>query len=67
MHRIHRLAAWVPMIALLGLSGCVIAPDHDRGYRDHDEYRYENGDRIDREGHREVHWCDSHHDDEHCR
>jgi hypothetical protein len=44
--------------------------DHDRSDRDrndHDRYRYENGDRIDRDGHRESRWCDAHHDDEHCR
>jgi hypothetical protein len=46
-------------LALLTLSGCVVE-------RDHGPYTWDHGDRIDRYGHREVHWCDAHHDDEHC-
>lgn len=71
MNSFNRLAIFGAIAALSSLSGCVIAPDqgyrdHD-GHRDQDRYRYENGDRIDRDGHREVRWCDRHHDDEHCR
>jgi hypothetical protein len=65
MNSFNRLAFFGAIAALSSLSGCVIAPD--QGYRDHDRYRYENGDRIDRDGHREARWCDGHHDDEHCR
>jgi len=54
-----RLLMFGAIAALSSLSGCVVGV-HDDGYR------YENGDRIDRQGHREVHWCDGHHDDEHC-
>jgi hypothetical protein len=62
MKDLGRLAI-LTVSALLSLSGCIVTPD-----RPHDvvEYRYENGDRIDSHGHRDVHWCDSHHDDEHC-
>jgi hypothetical protein len=79
MNTFNRMAAWGMVSVLLGLSGCVIAPDHEHyrdheAYRDHDayqdreQYRYQNGDRIDRAGHRDVRWCDRHHDDdEHCR
>lgn len=48
------------MVALFNLSGCARVDDHG-------PYRWEHGDRIDRDGHREVHWCDAHHEDEHCR
>jgi hypothetical protein len=58
MSTINRLLSLSAVVALLCLGGCVI---HDRG-----PYRYENGDRIDRYGHRDVHWCDNHHEDEHC-
>jgi len=44
-----------------GISGCIVATDHG-------PYRYDHGDRYDRYGHREAHWCDRHRDDdEHCR
>ena len=49
------------MVALLNLSGCT------RVEEDHGPYRFEHGDRIDRDGHRETRWCDGHHEDEHCR
>jgi hypothetical protein len=49
------------MVALLNLSGCT------RVEEDHGPYRFEHGDRVDRDGHREVRWCDGHHEDEHCR
>lgn len=56
----NRVVALSAIALLLGvLCGC---HERDRG-----PYRWENGDRIDRFGHREVHWCDSHHEDEHCR
>ncbi len=45
------------LLTLLSVPGCIVAGP---------SYRYENGDRIDRYGHREVHWCDAHRDDEHC-
>jgi len=64
MNTVKRVGALGAFLFFLGVSGCVIAPAHgpDQGYR------YENGDRIDRSGHREVHWCDAHRDDdEHCR
>ncbi|HEY1724032.1 MAG TPA: hypothetical protein VGF89_01320 [Steroidobacteraceae bacterium] len=63
MKDLGRLAI-LTVSALLSLSGCIVTPAHDH---DRVEYRYENGDRIDSNGHREVHWCDAHHDDEHCR
>ena len=58
-------------LATINLAGCVWVPDHARDSdRDHstvrEQYRYENGDRVDREGHREVGWCNQHRDDEHC-
>jgi hypothetical protein len=51
----------IPLAAILvlSLSSCT--------GRDHGPYRFENGDRIDRDGHREVHWCDDHREDDHCR
>jgi hypothetical protein len=64
MNTVKRVAALGTLAALSILSGCIVAPG--RG-PDGDRYRYENGDRIDRDGHREAHWCDAHHDDEHCR
>lgn len=48
---------------LMSIVGC--AHDGDR-YRYDNGYRYQNGDRIDPDGHREVHWCDTHQDDPHC-
>jgi hypothetical protein len=51
------------MVSLLNLSGC----SRGGGEGDHGPYRFEHGDRIDRDGHRDAHWCDGHHDDEHCR
>ena len=54
--------AWLSLgllVTLLNVSGC--ARD------DHGPYRWEHGDRVDREGHRDVRWCDAHHEDEHCR
>jgi hypothetical protein len=60
MNRSHRAAVLGAILALLSLSGCIVA-------RDRGPYTYEHGDRIDQYGHREAHWCDGHHDDEHCR
>ena len=54
---LFRTAACAALLSLLSVTGCIVAGP---------SYRYENGDRIDRYGHREVHWCDAHHDDEHC-
>lgn len=59
---------------LVGAAGCT--EEHNRYERttpettyqyDEHGYRYENGDRIDRSGHRDVHWCAAHPEDEHCR
>jgi hypothetical protein len=49
------------MVALLNLSGCT------RVEEDHGPYRFEHGDRVDKDGHRDVRWCDGHHEDEHCK
>jgi len=46
-------------LALMGLSGCIVE-------REHGPYTYEHGDRIDHYGHREVGWCEKHHDVENC-
>jgi hypothetical protein len=51
--RVIFLAALASLLAL-SLEGC-----HRGG-------GYEHGDRIDDHGHRDVGWCDQHHDDEHC-
>ena len=54
-------------VTVAGLSaGCVVAPEHEH-YRYYDGYRYEHGDRIDRQGRREARWCEEHRDYEHCR
>jgi hypothetical protein len=66
MNTLNRLAALGALAALSSLSACVVAPDGG-GYGDQNRYRYEHGDRIDRDGHREARWCDGHRDDEHCR
>jgi hypothetical protein len=42
--------------AVLTLCGCVV-----RG-----PYTYDHGDRIDRFGHHDVHWCDHHRRDPYC-
>jgi hypothetical protein len=62
MTLLRRLTALSALLALLGagISGCIIAPDHG-------PYRYDHGDRYDRYNHREAHWCNRHHEDEHCR
>ena len=58
---LRRIALLGAIGVLVGLSGCIVTP------RDHGPYRYENGDRIDRYGHHEAHWCDEHRGEEHCR
>ncbi|HUI62884.1 MAG TPA: hypothetical protein VLX90_21825 [Steroidobacteraceae bacterium] len=58
MNSIKALAAAGAAVLLLATAGCIVDRDHG--------YRYENGDRIDRSGHRDVHWCDDHRGDEHC-
>jgi hypothetical protein len=63
MNTFNRIAVLGALTTLVSLSGCVVAP----GPSDHGPYRYENGDRIDHEGHREARWCDNHHDEEGCR
>ena len=60
MNKFHRLTILAAIATLGSLSGCYV------GVRDHGPYRYENGDRIDRDGNREAHWCDNHHDDQGC-
>jgi len=64
MNTLHRMAVLAVITAVVNVSGCYVGRDH--GPYDYGPYRYENGDRIDRDGHRDVHWCDSHHDDENC-
>jgi hypothetical protein len=56
----YRIAVLGAIAAVANLSACHV---HD----DHGPYRYENGDRIDRDGRREVRWCENHHEDENCR
>jgi len=52
-------SATIALLAFATVSGCVME-------RDHGPYTWDHGDRIDRYGHREAHWCAGHHDDEHC-
>jgi hypothetical protein len=61
-------------VAVIGLGGCgqqvqgppgPPGPPGPRGPAG--SYRFEHGDRIDAQGHREEHWCDAHRGDEHCR
>ena len=70
------LPALLALSAVLNLSGCIVAhDDYDHGYRAsrsdgyryYDGYRYEHGDRVSRDGRRDVGWCDIHRDDIHCR
>jgi len=63
MNKFNRMAALSALTMVVSISGCVVA----HGPYDHGPYRYENGDRIDRDGNREAHWCDSHNDDQGCR
>lgn len=65
MNAFYRTAVLGTITTLVGLSGCYVARDH--GPYGEGTYRYENGDRIDRDGHRDAHWCDNYHDDEGCR
>ncbi|HEY3784374.1 MAG TPA: hypothetical protein VGL55_03750 [Steroidobacteraceae bacterium] len=60
MNIFNRIVLLATFGAVLGVSGCIVE-------RDHGPYRYDHGDRIDRYGHHEAHWCDNHRDDEHCR
>jgi hypothetical protein len=62
MSTFNRIAALSAIAAVIGLTGCVVEREHDHG-----PYRYEHGDRIDRDGRHEEHWCERHHDEEHCR
>jgi hypothetical protein len=62
MNTFHRLVVVGTLTTLVSISGCIVSP----GAYNHGPYRYENGDRIDRDGNREAHWCDSHNDDEGC-
>jgi len=61
MNTLYRLAVLGAITTLVGLTGCYVA--RDRGPYEPGTYRYENGDRIDRDGHRDEHWCDSHNDE----
>jgi hypothetical protein len=56
-----RLAIFGVLAALMSLQGC------ERHHEGPGPYRYEHGDRIDRYGHRDVRWCDAHHEDPACR
>jgi len=53
-------SAGIALLTFSSLSGCVVE-------RDHGPYTWDHGDRVDRYGHRESHWCDAHHEEEHCR
>jgi hypothetical protein len=59
MNTLHRITVLSALTTLVSISGCVVA----HGPYDHGPYRYENGDRIDSNGNRDSHWCDSHNDD----
>jgi hypothetical protein len=63
MNKFHQLAVFGVLTTLVTISGCVVARDPN----DHGPYRYENGDRIDRDGHRDANWCGDHGDDQGCR
>lgn len=63
MNTFYRIAVLGSLTTLVSISGCVVA----RGGYDHGAYRYENGDRIDRDGNREAHWCDNHNAEQSCR
>jgi hypothetical protein len=53
---------------LLGMAACADHRDNANDNYHYDSgYRYENGDRIDQSGHRDVDWCAQHPDDEHCK
>lgn len=59
MNILNRIAILGVLVAVANLSACIVT--------DHGPYRYENGDRVDRNGVREAHWCDHHRDDPNCR
>jgi hypothetical protein len=61
MNAFYRVAVLGTLTTLVSISGCVIGP------YGHGPYRYENGDRIDRDGNREAHWCDNHSNEQGCR
>jgi len=65
MNKFYRIAVLGAITALVTISGCYVGV-RDHGPYNHGPYRYENGDRIDRDGNREAHWCDGHHGDEGC-
>lgn len=65
MNVFYRTVVLAALTTLVGIAGCGGPRGH--GPEDHGPYRFENGDRIDRDGHREARWCDGHHDDEGCR
>lgn len=50
------------------LMGTVACEHRDHRYDDRYDngYRYENGDRVDRYGHRDPHWCANHPEDTRC-
>jgi hypothetical protein len=61
MNTFHRIVVLGALTTLVSISGCIVAHGPDHG-----PYTYENGDRVDHDGNREAHWCDSHHDEEGC-
>ena len=73
MSQIRRIVLVAAALTGLGLVGCSGPPGpqgppgppgpHDA----HGPFHWEHGDRIDNLGHREERWCDTHHEDEHCR
>ena len=67
MIQIRRIVLVATAVTGLGLVGCGVPPGPPGAHDTHGPFHWEHGDRIDSLGHREEHWCDSHHDDEHCR
>jgi hypothetical protein len=61
MNAFYRIAVLGTLTTLVSISGCVVAAGGPG------PYRYEHGDRIDRDGNREAHWCDNHNDEQGCR
>jgi hypothetical protein len=59
VNKFSRMVLLGALVTILDLAGCHAS--------DHGPYRYERGDRVDRDGHRDVGWCNDHHEDDHCR
>jgi hypothetical protein len=59
MRPINLLVACAAVLVMLSLSGCWVPPDHG-------PYTYDRGDRVDRDGNRDVGWCVEHPGNVHC-